>query len=319
MIDEEPMALLAGPTLLSSQLLKIVLPLLRQYAQGNPINFAKYVSSESRRCFKDPTNVFKDLKTGYVSSASGSAYLELHSSNPSPRSLIPATSSPKFSCTVHGPKPLQRNSSYSANLQLNAHVKFAPFASRNRRSYIRDVPERDLSVHLESALKGAIIADRWPKSALDVTITVLEGEEDQWWGRQEGTGSGIEGCGLMTTLSSCITVASAALADAGIDCLDLITGGCASITNSGKTLLDPCPSEDDISACCIVGYMPARDEITEVWFKGDLLANPKNSFSVESLIDTAVAAAHGAYGILQDAVRESAVRRANRISTSTKY
>lgn len=169
--------------------------------------------------------------------------------------------------------------------------------------------ERDLAVHLETALKGVIIADRRPKSAIDISVTVLEGEEDQWFGEQ---GYGIDRCGLMTTLSSCIMVASAALADAGIDCLDLVIGGTAIVTASGKTFLDPCPPEHDenISACCVVGYMPARDEITEVWSKGGLLVNSKSSLNADSLIDMAASAAQGAYGIIQDAVRESAVRRA---------
>ncbi|KAL9620391.1 MAG: hypothetical protein Q9160_005091 [Pyrenula sp. 1 TL-2023] len=250
------------------------------------------------------------VKIGLVTSASGSAYLELQSHAPAQRSLTPAISSPKFSCTVHGPKPLPRNSSYSANLQLSVNVKFAPFATRNRRGYVRDVSERDIGVHLETALKGIVIADRWPKSAIDVVVTVLEGEEDLWWGKQD-TDALLEGCGLMTTLSSCIIVASAALADAGIDCLDLLTAGSAMTSSSGQIYLDPCPSEhDNISACCVVGYLPSRDEVTEIWSKGSLSTGANDPFSAQDLIDKAVTAAIGAHGLLQGAVKESAERQA---------
>lgn len=256
----------------------------------------------------------QDLKTGLVASASGSAYLELQSPNSGQRSLTPAISSPKLSCAVHGPKPLPRNSSYSANLQLNVHVKFAPFATRNRRGYVRDVSERDVGVHLEAALKGVVIADRWPKSAIDVIVTVLEGEEDLWWGEQDVDAT-LEGCGLMTILSSCIIVASAALVDAGIDCLDLLTAGSAMIGHSGQTYLDPCPPEhDDVLACCIVGYLPARDEIVEIWLKSNLSAGAKDRFNAESLIDKAVTAAIGAHGLLQGAVTESAERQVRHLA-----
>ncbi len=55
----------------------------------------------------------------------------------------------------------------------------------------------------------------------------------------------------MNTLSGCITVASAALADAGIDCVDTVAGGVAALVasqgdESGPTIvLDPVPSEHE--------------------------------------------------------------------------
>ena len=73
---------------------------------------------------------------------------------------------------------------------------------------------------------------------------------------------------MMNILAGAITVASAALMDAGIDCLDLVTGGVvASISTSygSSHILDPCPSErEEIQSACVVGYLPSRDEVTEV-------------------------------------------------------
>ena len=206
------------------------------------------------------------LKTGVTPSASGSAYLELEAGDGDSVKL----SGLKVTCTVHGPRPLPKSAPFSPYVVLSAHVKHAPFASRQRRGYVRDATERDLSVHLETALRGAIIADRWPKSGVDVIITVIEGDQprdptstklhDEW--------------DLMSTLSGCITVASAALADAGIDCVDTIGGGIAALVDDGDgskpyVVMDPVPSDHKyIHAACCVAYLPNRDEITNTWFKG---------------------------------------------------
>ncbi|PGG96148.1 hypothetical protein AJ79_09714 [Helicocarpus griseus UAMH5409] len=278
------------------------------------------------------------LKTGLIPSASGSAYLEFQPSAILPRSksktLIPPSSSLKLTCSVHGPKPLPRSAPFSPNLLLSTHVKFAPFASRRRRGYIRDVSERDLGVHLETALRGVIIAERWPKSGLDITVTILEGEDDRWWGDVLSSGplGGIDGWDLMNVLAGCITVASAAIADARIDCMDLITGGVAAFVENTNTeesqkteeassgkgrghslVLDPDPSEHEgIVSACVVGYLPSRDEITELWLKGDTSISSSKSQNAyvghEALIDGAVDAARGAQAVLMEAVKESAER-----------
>jgi len=247
----------------------------------------------------EPRKIF--LQTGLVPSASGSAYLELQATTPaaSDPSLLPPSSTLKLTCTVHGPRPLPRSSPFSSTLVLNTHVKFAPFASRTRRGYVRDAAERDLGAHLETALRGVIIGERWPKSGCEVLITVLEGEDDGWFG--EGKESG-EGWGMMNVLAGCITAASAAIADAGIDCVDLIAGGVAALAAGQEdVVLDPCPSEHEaLQAACVVGYLQSRDEITELWMRGDAGKSP------ESLIDKAVEAAMLTRTVLAEAVKETA-------------
>lgn len=265
--------------------------------------------------------------------------MELEPSPPSSRGdelLTDASAGLKLSCTVHGPRPLPRSASFSPHLLLYTHVKFTPFAARKRRGYLRDASERDLSVHLETALRGVIIGERWPKSALEVIITVLEGEEDSLWNRNsDSTGEGCSrtgGWGMMSILSGCITVASAALADAGIDCVDLVTGGVAAIVRNPSVrapgaqrndrakkaeaatttqiILDPCPSEhSDIGASCVVAYLQSRDEITEIWAKGEAL-NPEITLGTDqtgfnSLIDQATEAAKAARLVLIQAISES--------------
>lgn len=168
---------------------------------------------------------------------------------------------------------------------------------------MRDAAERDLGAHLETALRGVIIGERWPKSSCEVIITVLEGEEDGWWG-DAGEGGKAGGWGMMNVLAGCITVASAALVDAGIDCVDLISGGVAALIgppSSGEDgfVLDPCPSEHEIRAACVVGYLQTRDEVTEMWMKGD------SGSQAETLIDNAVRAATLTRNVLAEAVKEA--------------
>ncbi|KAJ0418932.1 3' exoribonuclease family, domain 1-domain-containing protein [Aspergillus carlsbadensis] len=266
------------------------------------------------------------LKTGLIPSASGSSYLEfepsasLSAARASPQSVIPPSSSLKLACTVHGPKPLARSAAFSPHLVLTTHVKYAPFAARQRKGHIRDASERDLGVHLETALRGAIVAERWPKSGLDITITVLEAEDDRWWG--DAPDSHDAAWGMMNVLAGCITAASAAIADARIDCLDLVSGGVAAVvadeTSEGgisapKLMLDTDPADHrSILSACVVAYMPARDEITELWLKGDIskasVGTADSNLTHEALLDGAVDAARGAHSVLAEAVRESGER-----------
>lgn len=255
-----------------------------------------------QRSSSTPRKIF--LQTGLVPSASGSAYFELHPSTDAARTTLVAQSGTlKLTCTVHGPRPLPRTAAFSPNLLLSTHVKFAPFASRQRRGYLRDTAERDLGLHLETALRGVVIGERWPKSAAEVVITVLESEEDDWWRDDDASKKNIGGVGLMNVLAGCVTAASAALVDAGIDCVDLVSGGVAAVAGEGKgeLVLDPCPSEhNDLRAAAVVAHLQSRDELTELWVKGDA------GQGFETLVDRAVGAAGLSRSVLAEAVREAA-------------
>ena len=160
-----------------------------------------------------------------------------------------------------------------------------------------------------------------------MVITVLEGEDDgpALGGSGEDGAAGLSGWGMMSVLSGCMTVASAAIADAGIDCSDLVSGGVAAVvrqpippysqTGSPKAssvdvVLDPCPSEhSDILAVCVVGYLRSRDEITEIWTRGDVDslsgegASEQSGFDV--LLDRAVEAAVSSRLVLDAALKEA--------------
>lgn len=166
-----------------------------------------------------------------------------------------------------------------------------------------DASERDLAAHLETAIRGSLISERWPKSGLHIVVTVLEGEEDY-----KHSGSS----GMMSILSGCITVASAAIADAGVDSVDLVSGGVAAIIrqpdNSVRLVLDPCSADQDkVEAACVVGYLQSRDEITEVWVSGKVSEGQEvEGVGFEALVDMAVEAASATRLVLLEAVKETA-------------
>ncbi|GAB7362334.1 hypothetical protein MBLNU230_g2349t1 [Neophaeotheca triangularis] len=264
----------------------------------NPPIFAS--TPATQKPFPTPRNNPTDhrkifLRTKIVPSASGSAYYEIapaSSSATSPATLDPRTSTPKITATVHGPRPLPRNAAFSPNLLLTTTLKFAPFATKKRRGYVRDSGERDLGVHLQTALEGVVIGERWPKSSCEVVVTVLEGEEDG------------EGWGSMAVLAGAVTAASAALVEAGVDCLDLVSGGFAAVVEGeGKgrsVVMDPRLGEERVLAGCVVAYALGRDEVMAVWLKGEV------GSAVEELTDVAVQAAVMTRGVLAEAVKEAA-------------
>ncbi|PNH28101.1 hypothetical protein VD0002_g2058 [Verticillium dahliae] len=212
------------------------------------------------------------LKTGIAPAASGSAYAEIEA---------PAGVS-------------------DTHAVLSTHVKYAPFATRQRRGYLRDASERDLSVHLETALRGVVIGERWPKSGLDVTVTILEGDQERGLSQAQGH----EDWDMMNVLGGCITVAAAAIADAGIDCVDMVTGGVAALIQSSGTqtpqiVLDPvCSEHDNLLAACCVAYMPSRDEVTNLWIKGQL--PPSDAATQTQLVRRAIQASKGNCKVLVD-------------------
>ncbi|KAF1810389.1 hypothetical protein P152DRAFT_483856 [Eremomyces bilateralis CBS 781.70] len=259
------------------------------------------------------------LKTHITPSATGSAYLELPPS-PSPTPSLSHSQSPslKLTATAHL-APLPRSAPFTPNLLVSVHVKFAPFASPIRRGYIRDAGERELSVRVENALRGVIIAERWPKMGLDLSIVVLEGEEEGpaaiQVGEKDAGGAARKTeawWATMTMLAGCVNVAAAAVVDAGIDCVDAVAGGVAAMvpanTAGGKggveVVLDPVPREHgDIIAAAVVAYLPTRDEITELWVRGDPRAAGGEK-GLEDLVDAAASAAVGARTVILEAARE---------------
>ncbi|KAF8948799.1 hypothetical protein BGZ47_002381 [Haplosporangium gracile] len=137
------------------------------------------------------------LKTGLISEANGSAYIELEKT--------------KLTCGVYGPRPVKRaGQGFSDRGTLNCEIKFATFSCVKRRGTMRDAQEKELSQILSQGLTPAVRLELFPKSNVDIYITVLESDG---WG---------------SCIAAAFTVASVALAHAGIEMLDLVAGCSAS-------------------------------------------------------------------------------------------
>jgi exosome complex component MTR3 len=157
-------------------------------------------------------------------------------------------------------------------------------------------------------MRGVIIADRWPKSGVDIIVSVIEGDQD----RSGSQGDYDEAWATMNVLSGCVTVASAALADAGIDCVDTVAGGVAAlVVNEAEPkptlVVDPVPSQHSkILAACCVAYLPIRDEITNLWFKGDVPADDPLAYT--RMIERGIQASRSANRVLVDCLNETALQ-----------
>ena len=141
---------------------------------------------------------------------------------------------------------------------------------------------------------------------MDIIVSVIEGDQD----RKASKSQGDEAWDMMNVLGGCVTVASAALADAGIDCVDTVAGGVAALVTDGDEnpqpliVVDPVPSEHKkLLAACFVAYLPARDEITSLWFKGNLDASDVDRYT--ELVEMGIRASRSANRILLECLNET--------------
>lgn len=180
------------------------------------------------------------IKSGIVSQAPGSAYIEMENC--------------KVICSVYGPKQ-STSDFYSPKGKLSCDFKFATFAQKGkRRSHMPEKDTQELELIIVNALEPAIQLETFPKSIIEINILVLEAD------------GGV--------LSGCITVASLALVDAGILSFDMVSSCSVSLMPKNLSFLDPTEHEEKNQLANItVAYMPSLQEITHVLFSGDLDVN----------------------------------------------
>ncbi|KAL1926827.1 hypothetical protein VTP01DRAFT_5473 [Rhizomucor pusillus] len=171
------------------------------------------------------------LKTGLITQANGSAYIEAGNT--------------KVVCAVYGPRQLKR-AGFSSNGILNCELKFATFSCTKRRQHMRDAEEKGFSQVLTQALTPAVRLELLPKSAIDVYITVLEND------------------GTSSCLAAAIIASSTALADAGIEMIDQVTA-CSALLVDKKILMDGTEAEERRKdGSVVVSYMPSINEVTHL-------------------------------------------------------
>ncbi|KAF8980545.1 hypothetical protein BGZ46_004028 [Entomortierella lignicola] len=256
-----------------------------------PVDFKRWTPLEEIR--HDPKRQPEDmrpiyLKTGLISQANGSAYIELEKT--------------KLACGVYGPRPAKKvGQVFSGKGVLNCEIKFATFSCAKRRSNIRDPQERELSQILSQALAPAVQLDKLPKSAIDIYITVLESDG---WG---------------SCVAAAITAASVALAHAGIEMLDLVAGCSAAYIQTGPSIpssstkdsivpvrppqifMDADLEEEKYEQGAIVlAYMPSLNEVTHV-----LQSGKADGSIISQSVEHCMEACNKIYAVMHHALLES--------------
>lgn len=155
-------------------------------------------------------------------------------------------------CAVYGPRA-NNKPEYSERASVRCDVKLASFAEPGKRKAPSQTDaEAHLSALCASALEAAILVEKYPKSAIDVYVLVLEADGP--------------------VLAAAISAASLALADAGLEMRDLVASCSVAATAlpdaSVSLLLDPNAAEMDAvtqarGAVLTVAFMANLNRVTQ--------------------------------------------------------
>jgi len=204
-----------------------------RYSKALPIKYEKSSIRKDDRALVQFRPIY--IKTGIISQASGSAYLEFQNC--------------KIVAAVYGPRQTSKME-FSERGKLNCEFKHMSFACEKRRNYQQDKEEKEFSTLMDQALEVSVMLDKYPKSVVDIFVTIIQADG--------------------SVLSSAITCASMALADAGVEMFDLVAS-CTVATVSGQVVLDPTSAEEVQQTSSItIAYMPSLNEVTQLVQSGVL-------------------------------------------------
>lgn len=178
------------------------------------------------------------LRSGVVSSARGSAYIEMKRT--------------KVTCGVYGPRESSRQQEFSQKGKLTCEFKFAPFSCLQRRQHIQDSEENEFSSFVVQALEPAVCLEKFPKAQVDIFITVLENDGN--------------------ALSAGIICASLALAEAGIEMYDLVSS-CSLVQKGDMSLMDSTFQENksqEVDGKLTVAFLPTMNVVSGLLQDGEL-------------------------------------------------
>lgn len=177
------------------------------------------------------------IEVGLLGNADGSAYIEQGKN--------------KILAAVYGPKEAHpRHLALPDRAVLRCRYHMAPFSVDERKSPAPSRREMELSKVIREALEPSIFIEEYPRTTIDLFIEVLQADGG--------------------TRCAGITVASLALADAGIPMRDLV-GACAAGKVDGRLVLDLMDLEDkDGEADMPLAYMPSTNAITLLQMDGIL-------------------------------------------------
>lgn len=157
----------------------------------------------------------------------------------------------KVVCSVYGPSSSSKDmDEFSEICKIACDFKFAPFASQGgRRKRGRCEDEVEYSSVVEQALFASVQTHLYPKSVLNVYISVLEDDGN--------------------ALGAAITASSLAIAQAGILCKDVVVSSTLCMLKDGTKVVDPTAFEMEEAQCSMfIGYMPNLEKITAIQCSG---------------------------------------------------
>jgi len=177
------------------------------------------------------------LEIGILSNADGSAYVEQGKN--------------KILAAVYGPREVHpRHLALPDRALLRCRYHMAPFSVQERKSPAPSRREVELSKVIREALEPAIFLERFPRTSIDLFIEVLQADGG--------------------TRAAGVTVASLALADAGMPMRDLVAA-CAAGKADGYIVLDLNDIEDKEGTADVpVAYMPSLNAVALLQMDGQL-------------------------------------------------
>ena len=177
------------------------------------------------------------LEVGVVHNADGSAYIEQGKN--------------KILAALYGPREVHpRHLALPDRGILRCRYHMAPFSVDERKSPAPSRREIEISKVIREALEPAIFLERFPRTSIDLFIEVLQADGG--------------------TRCASITVASLALADAGIPMKDLVVA-CAAGKADEHLVLDLNDIEDKEGKADVpVAYLPNFDAVALLQMDGQL-------------------------------------------------
>ena len=177
------------------------------------------------------------IKAGGLKNADGSAYIEFGDN--------------KILVGVFGPRdvhPKHMANTDTGILRVRYHME--PFSVTERKNPAPSRREIEISKVIKEALEPAVMLEKFPRTAVDVFIEVLQADGG--------------------TRCAALSAASVALADAGIPMRDMVAA-CAAGKVADTVILDVNNEEDQAGQADMpIGYMPTLEKITLLQLDGVL-------------------------------------------------
>ena len=209
------------------------------------------------------------LEVGVLRNADGSAYIEQGKN--------------KILAAVYGPHEVHpKHLAMPDRALIRCRYHMAPFSVEERKHPAPSRREIELSKVVRGALEPSVFVEYYPRTSIDVFTEVLQADGG--------------------TRCASITVASLALADAGIPMRDLVVA-CAAGKVDGHLVLDLIDIEDKNDEADVpVALMPNFNAITLLQMDGQLTSN-----EFEKVVNLALDGCKQLYALQKEALKSKYV------------